>query len=310
MDKSVYLKKRYSLVGEHSAVKLCNWTRNSLVGKGVCYKEKFYGIKSHRCLQMTPAVAWCQHSCVFCWRPTKFTLGDSMDKVVIDEPKKIIEEAINAQRKLLIGFKGNDKVSKDKLKEALNPNQAAISLAGEPTLYPKINELIKDFHAKGFTTFLVTNGLNSLVIKNLNPLPTQLYVTLPASNKTDYVKITKSTLGEKGFTNLVETLKILKTLKTRRVIRLTLVKGLNLKNAKEYAELIKLAEPDYVEAKAYMHVGSSIERLSRENMPSYEEIKLFSEELAKELSWKIIDSHEPSRVCLLAKKDSESRILG
>jgi tRNA wybutosine-synthesizing protein 1 len=136
MDKAVYEKKRYSLAGEHSAVKLCNWTRSSLRETGVCYKEKFYNIKSHRCLQMTPSVAWCQHYCLFCWRPTEFTMGNSMKDVKIDEPKKIIDEAIKAQKKLLIGFKGNSKINKEILKEALNPNQAAISLAGEPTLYP------------------------------------------------------------------------------------------------------------------------------------------------------------------------------
>ncbi|MDD5054485.1 MAG: 4-demethylwyosine synthase TYW1 [Candidatus Nanoarchaeia archaeon] len=308
MDKEVYRKKRYSIVGNHSAVKICNWTRNSLTGKGVCYKEKFYGIKSHRCLQMTPAVAWCQHACVFCWRPTEFTVSDSMKKVIIDEPQKIIKDAINAQRKLLIGFKGNDKVDKKMLEEAFNPNQAAISLAGEPTLYPKIGELIKEFHSQGFTTFLVTNGLNTNAIKNLKILPTQLYVTLPASNPKDYAKITKSNFGEKGFDKLLETIKALKQLKTRRVIRLTLVKGLNLKNAKEYAKIIKLGEPDFVEAKAYMHVGSSVERLKRENMPTHKEIKDFSQELAKELGWKVINEHEASRVCLIGKNNGLARI--
>ncbi|MFA5303084.1 MAG: 4-demethylwyosine synthase TYW1 [Candidatus Nanoarchaeia archaeon] len=309
MDKKLYEKKRYKMAGEHSAVKLCNWTRNSLREKGVCYKEKFYNIKSHRCLQMTPAVAWCQHYCLFCWRPTEFTQGNSMNNVAIDEPKKIVDEAIKAQRKLLIGFKGNSKIDKNKLKEALNPNQAAISLAGEPTLYPRIGELIQEFHNRGFTTFLVTNGLNTEVIKNLKPLPTQLYITLVASNVKDYLRLTKSSLKKKGFDNLLETIRLTKKLSTRKVLRLTLVKGYNMASPKEYANIIKQGDVHFVEAKSYMHVGSSIERLSKENMPTFEEINEFSLQLAKELGWKIIDWHEPSRVCLIAKQDYSWRML-
>ncbi|MDD4353738.1 MAG: 4-demethylwyosine synthase TYW1 [Candidatus Nanoarchaeia archaeon] len=303
MDKAVYQKKRYSMAGEHSAVKLCNWTRKSLRDEGVCYKEKFYNIKSHRCLQMTPAVAWCQHYCLFCWRPTEFTMGNSMNDVKIDEPKKIIDEAIKAQKKLLIGFKGNSKINKEMLKEAFNPNQAAISLAGEPTLYPKLGELIQEFHNRDFTTFLVTNGMNPEVIKNLKPLPTQLYITLVASNPKDYFRLTKSCFKEKGFDNLLETIKATKDLNTRKVLRLTLVKGYNMNSPKEYANIIKQGNVHFVEAKSYMHVGSSVERLNKENMPTFEEIQKFSEELAKELGWKIIDEHEPSRVCLIAKED-------
>ncbi|MFV2040427.1 MAG: 4-demethylwyosine synthase TYW1, partial [Candidatus Hydrothermarchaeales archaeon] len=50
--------QKYHLVGGHSAVKGCHWLKESLVRGRECYKAKFYGISSHRCLQMTPAVAW------------------------------------------------------------------------------------------------------------------------------------------------------------------------------------------------------------------------------------------------------------
>lgn len=307
MDKKVYEKRRYRLVGEHSAVKVCTWTCNSLREEGVCYKEQFYGINSHRCLQMTPAIAWCEHCCEFCWRPTEFTQSVSMEDVELDEPGLIVEEAIKAQRKLLTGFKGNQKTPKWKYEEAIEPNQAAISLAGEPTLYPKINGLVQEFHKRGFTTFIVTNGMNPEVLEGLNPLPTQLYVTLVASNADDYYKITHSTYGKQGWDRLIKSINLLKDLNTRTVIRLTLVKGLNLKNPEEYAELIKEASPDFVETKAYMYVGSSRKRLELNNMPSFEEIKKFSTELAQELNWEVIDEHETSRVCLIAKEDYDWR---
>ena len=41
---------------QHSAVKTCLWLRKSLRGEGNCYKGKFYGIRAHRCVQMTPSL--------------------------------------------------------------------------------------------------------------------------------------------------------------------------------------------------------------------------------------------------------------
>jgi len=89
--------------------------------------------------------------------------------------------------------------------------------------------------------------------------------------------------------------------KCRKVIRLTLVKGLNLKDAPGYAKLIEKAESDFVEAKAYMHVGFARARLTMENMPSHQEIKAFAEELARETGYFISDESEQSRVLLLKK---------
>ena len=63
-----------------------------------------------------------------------------------DDPKTIIDEAIEAQNNLLCGFFGNDKANKEKLEESKTPTNAAISLAGEPMLYPEIDELIAEFN--------------------------------------------------------------------------------------------------------------------------------------------------------------------
>src|SRR5216110_2242418 len=66
--QEVLERQGYRIVGEHSGVKLCHWTKASLT-KGVgCYKQTFYGIESHRCLQMTPTVDACNLACQFCWR--------------------------------------------------------------------------------------------------------------------------------------------------------------------------------------------------------------------------------------------------
>ena len=79
--KRILKKQHYEIVGKHSAVQICRWTKRSLRDEGVCYKEKFYGIKSHLCCQMTPAVMWCPNKCVHCWRAIELTLGDELPRL-------------------------------------------------------------------------------------------------------------------------------------------------------------------------------------------------------------------------------------
>ena len=128
-------RQQYRLAGSHSAVKIGNWTKRSLLDEGSCYKQRFYGIESHRCLQMTPWLD-CRNRCLYCWRAVEHVL---LKNAKIDEPREIIDSCIESQRRLLSGFKGNEMVNMPKWREAQEPNQAAISLAGEPTLYPKIS---------------------------------------------------------------------------------------------------------------------------------------------------------------------------
>ena len=78
-----------------------------------------------------------------------------------------------------------------------------------------------------------------------------------------------------------------------------MVKEWNMKEPGKYAELIKLAEPDFVEVKGYVHVGESQKRLPRESMPDHEEIKNFSEKLSSELGYSLAGEQEKSRVVLL-----------
>jgi tRNA wybutosine-synthesizing protein 1 len=68
-----------------------------------------------------------------------------------------------------------------------------------------------------------------------------------------------------------------------------------------YAELLKKASPDYVEVKAYMHLGFSRNRLPREAMPSHEEVLDFSRQIANHLGYAVADDVEISRVVLLSK---------
>ncbi len=293
-----FFRAGYRIVGNHSAVEVCHWTKESLRRGRVCYKEKFYGIKSHRCLEMTPALIWCTHKCKFCWRPLEFTiLGEPKP----DDPKEIVEGCIEARRLLLTGFKGFEKVDKKKWEEAIKPTHAAISLAGEPTLYPRISELIKEFHKRKMTTFLVTNGTRPDRLSSLEEEPTQLYISLCAPDEKTYLEIHNPLIPD-GWKKLNESLELMKSFSCRKVIRLTLVKGLNLKEPEKYAKLILKAEPDFVEPKAYMWVGESQKRLKKEAMPSMEDIRNFAEELSFHTGYKIKDEDLASRVVLLSKK--------
>lgn len=304
--KALYKRQGYKLVGSHSAVKPCTWLRKSLLDRGFCYKQKFYGINSHQCIQCTPAVAWCEHSCLFCWRPTEHTIGQELTNY--DSPELIADGIINTHKQFLIGYKGAPGINLDKLEEAFNPKHIALSLSGEPTIYPKLGELIKEFTKRGMTTFVVTNGTEPDKLEELNCLPTQLYLTLPAPDEETYLKTCKPLISN-GWARINKSLEIFSKLKTRRVIRLTLVRGLNMNNPDKYAELISKAKPDWVEVKSFMSVGFSRNRLPYDRMPLHHEIKAFSNELASQLGWKVIDEKADSRVCLIASQKAPNTLL-
>jgi tRNA wybutosine-synthesizing protein 1 len=292
-------KKGYRFVGSkrHAAAKVCHWTKKSLLDEGVCYKEKFYGIKSHRCLQMSPSIPFCHHKCLFCWRDISIT-STTWDEE-FDEPGEIIDECINAQRKLLVGYFGNSRANRKKLLEAQNPTNAAISLAGEPLLYPSINELLEEYKRRQFTTFLVSNGMSPEKLKNLSIEPTQLYLSLDAPTPEIYKNICDPQVAG-GWEKLNQSLDLLSSFKCRTVIRMTCVEGFNMTHPEEYARIIKNANPDFVEIKAYMYVGSSRERLKLDNMPKFKNVCNFANSIASLCNRKIVDYAPESRVVLLA----------
>jgi len=319
--KDLLKKQHYEIVGknEHSAVQVCRWTKKSLRDEGACYKEKFYGIKSHLCCQMTPSL-YCPNKCVHCWRAIEYTTGKKIPGKV-DSPSDIIEGCIKAQRKLLQGFnidksskkKQLSRANQKKLKEAQEPMQLAISLSGEPTNYPYVGELIKELRERGKTSFLVTNGLYPEKLKKLlkeNQLPTQLYVSINSPNEESYNKFHRSSI-KNAWEKLNESLELMRIMKgkTRTVFRMNLVKDLNMfpKQAKEYAQLIKKSEPKFIEIKGFMSVGFARERLGYDRMPTNKEMEDFIDVLIKELhniglkDYKLLDSHEFSRAYVLGE---------
>lgn len=314
--KEILKRQHYLLVGKHSGVQVCRWTKKDLLDTGECYKAKFYGIKSHLCCQMSPTVVFCQNKCVHCWRSIEHTAGNKMNNNV-DNPKEVINGCVEAQKKLLTGFKGNSKVNMNKLKQAQEPMQFAISLTGEPTLYPKIGELISELRKKGKTSFLVTNGLQPSVLKKLNKngnLPTQIYISLNCPNKKLYDKWHRSSV-KNAWKKFNETLSLFPKLKTRKVIRMTLVNDLNAlpEHVEEYVGMIKKAKPDFIEVKGFMSVGYARNRknMGYDKMPRIEKIRDYSERIAialKKQGYKILDEHEFSSVVLIGKDKKKMKI--
>ncbi len=309
-DVKLMLKKQqYEAVGSHTRVKTCHWTKSDLRGEGGCYKNKFYGINSHQCIQMTPTYV-CNNACVFCWRDLRYHTQPAMEEK-IDEPKNIVKDTIEAQRRLLSGFGGNGNTSKEKFERAMAPQHVAISLDGEPTLYPRLAELIGEYKKNNFSTFVVSNGLlPERIEKLLYEPPTQLYISVDAPNE-ELFNVIDRPIIKNAWQGLYKTLSILPKLKekTRTVLRFTLIRGMNMVHPGQWADIIKLSLPMFVEVKAYMWVGMSRERLEQENMPVHEEVKKFAVEIANLAGYKLIDEHEPSRVVLLMKEDFEGRIM-
>ena len=226
-----------------------------------------------------------------------------------DDPVEILDGCINGQRKLITGYKGDERCSREMWNEAYEPNQVAISLSGEPTLYSRLGEFIAECHRRNMTTFVVSNGLQPEVLENLDPLPTQLYITVAAPNREIYGKLCVP-LVKNGWEKLRESLEVMASLDTRTVIRHTLVDGWNIGWEKEYAALDRLADPLFIEPKGYVFVGYSRERMTMDNMPKYEKVREFGESLGHELGYQILDEAPESRVLVLGKDKADLPIGG
>lgn len=301
-ERTKFEAQGYRFVGKHSAIKICLWCKRSMKEKGSCYKHQFYDIRSWQCIQMTPVMEYCHHHCLFCWRSQNYRTPDFAQ--LTDDPIEILDNAIKAQKLVLQGFKGNGDASRQKFDEAMEPKHVAISLAGEPTFYPRLSELIAEIHRRGLTSFLVTSGTYPEALEKLNPLPTQLYTTVAAPNEEVY----KKTCRPSGnfWPQIQRSLEIMAKLPCRRVIRLTLVKGLNFLDPTGYATSIRKANPNFVEVKSFVAVGDSRNKgLGLENMIPVDELEEFAKEIAAASGYQFRETNKLSRVSLLTR-DEES----
>ena len=401
------MKTHYRIVGphRHSAIKPCHWMEQRLLtgrDNRNCYKG-YFGIQSHRCLQNTPSLPFCNQSCVFCWRDIEQgTLGSEF-LATPDDPADLVGEMIRHQQNLLdhhltlekqltnfevcnavadcmrdrqartiaqISEKTQSsirqatkavkllkntrvlKATKDlkhltlhrvatemlengaEMREILEtlvtteqeikrahaearvPGHAAISLGGEPIFYPHISEFVAEFRQRNMTTFIVTNGTRPDILQNLDSLPTQLYISLPAPSQEDYVKICRPVRADQ-WDSIMATLDLLQSLSCRTCVRLTVLKGLNMDDADRYAELIARANPDFVDVKSFTpeasagRIGNRLQ--TGENVmsfvPTFGEMKVFAQQLSDAGSFPILEKVMRSRDILLGCNWPEGKSL-
>ena len=299
-------KQGYHLLGRRGAFKACQWQKKALLHGDSCYKQRFYGIESHRCVQMTPVVDKCTQNCDFCWRVTPSDVGITWDQVTVTDRdvgpvNELMDAVLMANLQSLGGYNpdAGANVPRNMYEEAREPKHVAVSLAGEPTLHPLISDLIDEIHNRGMTSFLVTNGTRPDVLRTITP-PTQIYITLAAPDETTYKRLCRPGIKD-GWHKIIESQEVLNSLDTRTVNRLTMVSGHNMGNPRSYSDLILKGEPDFVEVKGYMFLGSSRGRLTSENAPTHRDIRAFSQKLADLTGYYLQDEQVESRVVLLSR---------
>ena len=238
-------KQGYTIVGSHSGVKICRWTKSALRGRGSCYKFSFYGIRSHLCMETTPSLA-CANKCVFCWRHGTNPVATSW-KWKVDPPEAILKGAMEGHYQKIKQMRGLPGLKQERFDEAMRIRHCALSLVGEPIFYPHINELVQMLHDREISSFLVCNAQHPTELRKLKPV-TQLYVSVDAPTKSSLQKVDRP-LHSDFWERTLECLDIIRDKKQRTVFRLTLVKAFNVEEVREYANLIQRGQPDFIEIK-------------------------------------------------------------
>ncbi|KAK3318676.1 hypothetical protein B0H66DRAFT_516997 [Apodospora peruviana] len=302
-------KQGYSIVGSHSGVKICRWTKSALRGRGSCYKFSFYGINSHQCMETTPSLS-CSNKCVFCWRHGTNPVGTTW-RWVVDPPQLIFDGVKENHYKKIKMMRGVPGVRAERFAEAMRIRHCALSLVGEPIFYPHINEFLGMLHAERISSFLVCNAQHPDELAALQHV-TQLYVSIDASNRESLRRIDRP-LHRDFWERFQRCLEILRKrrFRQRTVFRLTLVKGFNVEDEAEgYADLVEKGLPCFVEVKGVTYCGTSTAGnagLTMANVPFYQEVCDFVTALEKSLQkrglkYGIAAEHAHSCCILLASE--------
>ncbi|MEM2161005.1 MAG: 4-demethylwyosine synthase TYW1 [Candidatus Nitrosotenuis sp.] len=300
------LKKAKYGISDHSTVELCHWTKKSFKGEESCYKHKFYGISTHQCMEFSPAGMYCENRCVYCWRPMEFYDSLEMNPQNVAEPQDIVTKLMEERRKLIMGHYGDPKSIHKKLDESLMPAHYAISLSGEPTMYPKLPQLIKYLKSLPATKsiFLVTNGQEPQMLQRLqdeDALPTQIYLSTNAADYDSFMRINKPRYAD-SWERWNKSLELLSKMKTRTVLRMTMIRNHNDSESMipAFADMVRRANVHFIEIKSYMHIGRSTNRLERSDMLEFEEVSYFADQLAKKSQiYTVINESIASRIVLL-----------
>ncbi|KAL3429891.1 hypothetical protein BDV09DRAFT_32110 [Aspergillus tetrazonus] len=308
-------KQGYTIVGSHSGVKICRWTKSALRGRGSCYKFSFYGIRSHLCMEATPSLS-CSNKCIFCWRHGTNPVGTTW-RWKVDSPELIFNGVKEGHYKKIKMMRGVPGVRAERFAEAMRIRHCALSLVGEPIFYPHINRFLDLLHAEHISSFLVCNAQHPDQLQALNRV-TQLYVSIDASNRDSLRKIDRP-LHRDFWERFQRCLDILREKRhvQRTVFRLTLVKGFNIDDEViGYANLVEKALPCFIEIKGVTYCGTSTSAgagLTMKNVPFYEEIVEFVVQLNAELERRGLDygiAAEHAHSCCVLIASTRFRVNG
>jgi len=181
-------------------------------------------------------------------------------------------------------------------------------------MYPAINDYVRLLHARNISTFLVTNAQFPDRIDQLVPV-TQLYISVDAATK-DELKAIDRPLFSDFWERFIASMHSLSKKQQRTVYRMTLVKGMNMGQLQEYARLISLGNPTFIEIKGVTFCGEmSTSSLTMKNVPFHQEVRDFSRALCEEISglgrgptYELACEHVHSCCILIA--DSKLKING
>mmetsp|Transcript_47801 Transcript_47801/g.108475 ORF Transcript_47801/g.108475 Transcript_47801/m.108475 type:complete len:341 (+) Transcript_47801:118-1140(+) len=255
-------------------------------------------------MEATPSLA-CANKCVFCWRHHKNPVGREW-RWREDPPAQIVEEAVGLHVRMVNEFKGAQGVKLERVQEAFTVRHCALSLVGEPIMYPRINEMLAELHKRHISSFLVTNAQFPEEIENLVPV-TQLYVSIDAATK-ESLRAVDRPLFKDFWERFLACLEALRGKGQRTVYRLTLVKQWNMEEVENYVRLLQIGEPDLIEIKAVTYCGTSdASDLTMENVPWHHEVVAFARAICDHPStggkYGLACEHKHSCCTLLARKD-------
>merc|ERR1712232_1097746 len=217
----------------------------------------------------------------------------------------IVREGIANHQKMIRECKGIPGVKPDRYNEAMTVKHCALSLVGEPIMYPRINEMLKDLHDRRISTFLVTNAQFPEAIHSLAPV-TQLYVSCDAAAPHELKAIDRPLFAD-FWERYLESLRAIREKRQRTVYRLTLVKDKNMSTPEAYAKLVALGEPDFIEIKSVTFCGESkASSLTMGNVPWHEEVRTFAEAMLSyeglDADYELACEHQHSCIVLIAHK--------
>jgi len=256
---------------------------------------------------MTPSLA-CANKCVFCWRHHKNPVGKEW-KWKMDDPDFLIEGAISNHQTMIKTMKGVPGVIPERYNEAFKIRHCALSLVGEPIIYPEINQFINNLHSRGISSFLVTNAQFPDRIEQLKPV-TQLYISVDAATPESLKKIDRPIFTD-FWERFLACIDQLSKKGQRTVFRLTLVKEWNMEELKNYAELIMRGKPDFIEVKGVTYCGTSkASTLRMTNVPFHEEVKSWVQKLVDYLPGYAISCEHEHSCCFLISNTSKFLIDG